>query len=1016
METALILYTQDNQVPVLVDLYENENISLNWSFNDIKDLAPRGNYSRTFRIPFTPTNAGIFGFIQENTFQFSGFNPKRKINASITVDTIPIIEGYVQFKSAYTSNGEISDLEIVFFGNTVDFFKTIGDADFKNYIGAELQIDYNDELTYDKLSFFNATTDVYLGFADRGQNWVGQINETGTRSIYSTDQSIVPKVGELTPYVSTRYIFDKIFALSGFQFNDVDSATLVEQLNKMWIPWSGEAGYIQTTGNPETAKFKLQGGIDGQTIQGSDFVSTVMDNGQTLYIAPLPSMTEVADYGNNVTGNVYTAPINARYLLQSNLACEINTALNGSYVFSVGLMRTYLGQKSIYPSSSAFYFYNPATGTYELNTVKIASATNSYNAFVVDDNYIPAGATIEPVLFTGVGAIQSYSGNITLRNSGSAAFNSSFFSTSVTKPLFGNPIDWTANAPVMKCSEFISSLFKMFNLVVIADDINPKLLTFIPIQEYLAQGVAKDWSNKIDVSKDITLTSTADYQATENTWTYKSSTDYLNSLYNSQGNRVYGRLLLIDPENDFATKEQKTELFFSANPNALVKGTDIAIPKFISNSGQYVNAGVKILYKTDSTADINLFKETIPEVSAETFNLFSHYTRAIPTIADEDLNFGQEIPLHPIESTPYKTLYQRYWNDYIADIYAPDARIIEAFFALEFADIYQFKFNDKIYIKDSYYRILEISDYVVGMQDTVKVKLIKIVSATPDCLLHPGATINTDGSVPFLDAEDNPAAATEACCDKYGYYWVDSECYAILRDGKGSGGEQESIKDDPSKVTSNVNNTKNALIQVDNAVVKENNERSIVISDTSYLGADNNGSFVAGDRNYVNDGIGAVTVLGTSAKSINEGVTIGSGGSYAGEYQSGIIQVRGAGDWTNNTTPITLTTERGNYITIPDDSVWYMKLMLTIGQISAGIDGNGMVEFNIQMTASAGVLSVKDAIIVSENLETISGNFELGVDISGLTFAPQLLLKNSTYPENNIFIGGQIIYNQYHYE
>jgi len=49
----------------------------------------------------------------------------------------------------------------------------------------------------------------------------------------------------------------------------------------------------------------------------------------------------------------------------------------------------------------------------------------------------------------------------------------------------------------MKCSEFISSLFKMFNLVVIADDINPKLLTFLPIQEYLSQGNAKDWSNKI---------------------------------------------------------------------------------------------------------------------------------------------------------------------------------------------------------------------------------------------------------------------------------------------------------------------------------------------------------------------------------------------------------------------------------------------------------------------------------------------------------------------------------------
>ncbi len=246
MQTALILYTQDNQTPVLVDLYENENISLNYSFNDIKELTPKGNYSRTFRIPFTPTNASIFGFIQENTFQFSGFNPKRKINASITVDTIPIIEGYVQFKAAYTSNGEVSDLEIVFFGNTVDFFKTIGDADFKNYIGAELQNNFDLVLTYDNLATFNGSNKVYLGLADRGQNWVGQLNEAGTRSIYSTDQSIVPTIGELTPFVSARYIFNKIFALSGFEFNDVDSATLVEQLDQMWIPWSGEAGYIQT--------------------------------------------------------------------------------------------------------------------------------------------------------------------------------------------------------------------------------------------------------------------------------------------------------------------------------------------------------------------------------------------------------------------------------------------------------------------------------------------------------------------------------------------------------------------------------------------------------------------------------------------------------------------------------------------------------------------------------------------------------------------------------------------------
>jgi len=1015
MQTALILYTQDNQTPVLVDLYENENISLNYSFNDIKELTPKGNYSRTFRIPFTPTNASIFGFIQENTFQFSGFNPKRKINASITVDTIPIIEGYVQFKAAYTSNGEVSDLEIVFFGNTVDFFKTIGDADFKNYIGAELQNNFDLVLTYDNLATFNGSNKVYLGLADRGQNWVGQLNEAGTRSIYSTDQSIVPTIGELTPFVSARYIFNKIFALSGFEFNDVDSATLVEQLDQMWIPWTGEAGYIQTQGNPETAKFQLQGGVEGDTLTSADFSAITLDNGLTFYGAPLSAITEVYDYGNNVTGNEYTASISARFILQAKCIAEIDTNLPTGFQLLFGLIRTYGGQKQLYPFTSPFNFYDPQAGADELNTPKPAIAYNSWSPTILADNYLPSGATVEPYIIIGTAAILSWGGTITLRDS-LGSTNTSFQSNSITKPFFGNPIDWAANAPVMKCSEFISSLFKMFNLVVIADDINPKLLTFLPIQEYLSQGNAKDWSNKIDISKDITLTSTADYQAQENIWTYKPSTDYLNSLYNSQGNRAFGRLLLIDPENDFTTNNYKVETMFSPTPLALIKATDFPIPKFISNSGQYVNGGPRILYYTNSTIDINLYNNDANTIVSESLVLFSHYTTAIPNLADEDLNFGQEIPLHQITATPYKTLYQRYWNDYIADIYAPDARIIEAFFALDFADIYQFQFNDKIFIRDSYYRILEISDYVVGMQDTVKVKLIKIVSATPDCLLHPGATINVDGSVPFLDAENESAPATEACCNKYGYFWVAPECYAILRDGKGAGGDREAIKDDISKPTSDINNAKNGLIQVNNSVVKEDNDRSIVISDTSYLGASNNGSFVSGDRNYVEDGLGSVTVVGTAAKAINNGITLGSGGTYAGEYQSGIIQVRGFGDWTNNTTPITMTTDRGLYITMPDDCVWYMKLMLTVGQISAGIDGNGVIEFNIQMTSSAGVLSVKDAIIVSENLETISGNFELGVDISGLTFAPQLLLKNSTYPQDNIFVGGQIIYNQYHYE
>ena len=84
METALIVYTQGSNEPTMMDLYLNETISLQYSFNDIQDLKARATYSRSFRIPATDNNSKIFGFIENNTFQFSSFNPKRKLQAIIT--------------------------------------------------------------------------------------------------------------------------------------------------------------------------------------------------------------------------------------------------------------------------------------------------------------------------------------------------------------------------------------------------------------------------------------------------------------------------------------------------------------------------------------------------------------------------------------------------------------------------------------------------------------------------------------------------------------------------------------------------------------------------------------------------------------------------------------------------------------------------------------------------------------------------------------------------------------------
>jgi len=990
METALIIYSQGDNVPTLVDLYENETIALQFNFSDIKDLKPRGSYSRTFRIPATQTNSKIFGFIQENTYQFASFNPKRKLNAIITVDTIPILEGNCQFKACYTSNGDVSEYEIVFFGNVVDFFKNIGDNDFKGYISTQLQTDYNYVVEYDNIATFNAETDIYLSLTDRGQNWVGNVDDANSRCINSTNKNVAAKAGELTPFVSARYIFNKIIDLSGFQLGS-NSSTLTGELDFMYIPWTSEAGQIQQGGgNPETAKFKVEGYTPDETFVVGDFANETI-GGYTNSVYHFPTLTDVTNPGGNITANVYTAPFSGNYKFGIYLTAQVDTNTNST--IGIRFVKTdLLGNKTFVNSvgNIAFYTYDSqGNDVFYTNSDRFG---NNQTANV----FLETGETIEPVLIQAEPfntSWTSFTGTFTLKSV-------TFQSNEITKPLYGNVIDWSANAPIMKCTEFIDSLFKMYNLVVVPNKINQKEIDLIPFTEYISQGVSKDWTQLLDISKDITLTATTDYQARKNTWTYKASSDLFNNLYNTQGDRVYGRLELVDPQNDFATDEQKIELFFGSTPIVPIKATSYAIPKFVNEQYEYTAPNPRILYKVGETINFNVYNDTTTGVNQVTAYMFSHYSDFLPDITTRDLNFGQETPLCEVSSIPYKTLYARYWKEYIENIYAPDARILEAFFSLEFADIYNFNFNDKIFIKDSYWRILSISDYVVGTQDTVKVTLIKQVTAEPDCLLTPTG-ISAFGRVLFEDVDGNPADATQVCCEIYNYNWIDGGCYAFSRDSDGSG------KPKPAKLTSE------KIL----ANPPQEDKSGLVVTDNNFVGIGNDNSIVLGSGNRLDSGLDSVFVMGYNANVLNAGATIGSAGAYTGEMQNGLIPVWGKGDFTNNTTAISLAAYGSTYMKMPDDSVWLVKLRLMVGQVGALIDASVSGEYNLHIVQSGGTISLKNVTTIDETAIDIDGRFIITLDIVGSTFAILVTLEDATsYPYNSINISGQLTYTQYHYE
>ena len=111
-----------------IELYENEPINLSYQFSNIQEInASASSFSQTFRVPLTKKNQDYFGAVNEFGL-ITTWDPKTKASAELTSSTIPIMRGFIQVKGVYVQKGKYADVEIVFFGETANLSRDIGDG------------------------------------------------------------------------------------------------------------------------------------------------------------------------------------------------------------------------------------------------------------------------------------------------------------------------------------------------------------------------------------------------------------------------------------------------------------------------------------------------------------------------------------------------------------------------------------------------------------------------------------------------------------------------------------------------------------------------------------------------------------------------------------------------------------------------------------------------------------------------------------------------------------------------
>lgn len=756
MNEVILTLTDSNGNASTIDLYENEKMHLNYKFTDLTDFSAVGNYSQEFRIPASKTNVDFFGAIFNVNFN-GWFDFRKKVDANLTVNTIPIATGHIQVKKLYWQSGKLFEFEVVFFGEVPNLARLLNEKKLR-----DIESIVNGDLDYDLLHANVETPpndNTILTLCDK---WNLTASNPEGQPVYSTVLAGQPTykplyVGHLTPAVKAYYLFDQILKDAGVQWA---SNTLPECLEQVYVPFVNGQYLNSSLGlNDFASKLALSTNLNNIAFANNDKFYNIY-----------PSFTEYEDAGSDWTSGIYTAPFTGTFTFK----CWMNgqaTSTGGTNI-SVVLF-------GFVAKINDVFFTEQDTIIYSLgnSTTNDLSTTGNITISLVQGDEVKFIFAAEPFT-TGNGTMEiDFTGNGANDYTGTGVEL-----VSVGTSLTGDTCLMEFNAPDMKQIDFITSIQKMFNLAFVPDRTLPNTLRIEPLVEYIGSGNTLDWTEKLDLSKDITYYPTTDLQKSKFTFTYTEDSDYYNSLYKDNGH-IYGSYEVTENDfeviNEFSTGEEKVEVAFASTPSAPVENTDVVVPKFINSEGQFVQPKPRILFDF-AEFFVNMYDEVSGDVVQTAVKCLNNYSTMNASVGDRDLNFAPEIPIHTIIAPPYDNLYNRWWRNYYRELYDGQARIMEGMFALTLNDIFTFQWSDKIWIVDSWWRVLDIEGYVVGEQDMTKVKLIRLLDIDNDCDLKP-VSANLNQTLNWETPNGDPATVTEDCCRRFGYYWnsAKNNCFSI---------------------------------------------------------------------------------------------------------------------------------------------------------------------------------------------------------------------------------------------
>lgn len=742
---------------VKVDLFKDETVSLTDSIKNVRDIAKVfTTFTKSFTLPASATNNKLF----QHYYNFdiiNGYDGRIKRDARIEINHTPYKTGKIKLEGVKLKSELPHTYKVTFFGNTVDLkdiFKEdkLKDLSFveEKATGTTATPTANNKLKDSSGTFTNSTSGVSEG--DRVQN----VNTGNFAIIESLDSATELTLDRDNIFTSAGHTY-KVF-LSPFWDEasvkaklPLQSATIKNSLITPLITAGRRPIYdASISANTDTTVNLEYDNSENKGLEYTDLkfalrVHEVIKAIENTYTTPsYPTAIDFStDFFNTTNANYHNL-----FLWLSRKSGEVSTTTGaGVYQFFVSGYTGGVASPTADPFETGFFATDTGidlSGTITALQIVITPNSSNSNNFTVtlskngSDELTVASSTptstvtLNPTPATGFYRVLiSSDGAVTMDNvvftvSGSFNYDADDFGTQATQTYtsqtassgaFTNPaistFDVADQMPDIKVIDFVSGLFKMFNLVAFVNSsgkIEVRTLDNSDTASYYHTNNTTEYdiTEYVDIETkqvDVALP----YKEIE--LKYKGLETFLADNHNQLFNEEWGSLNYNENTNSYrlSGSTYKIELPFAHFKYERFPTTAIQVG-WSANKDQNAFKSKPLLFyplRQAGTTAVS-FKGASSPTQETTYNIPSN-SRYLSTSSGEDnINFGAMINEYAAVSFS-GTLFENYYKNYIINIFNTKNRLTKIKAILPLSILLNYELNDIFIIKGYKYRINSIT-------------------------------------------------------------------------------------------------------------------------------------------------------------------------------------------------------------------------------------------------------------------------------------------------------------------